>query len=618
MSDSADHDRFVTEYSAPSGRRWSAAQIALGFLALVAAVSLCSAIFNAPRKAAVCPECNCGDPDTTAGVPRKSDTISETTMGLGLSVLVITVVTCVLASHFMAEHDFDALPDCIAYVLIGVLVGSVIRLAGASAAAGYALPNQEQLFLFILPPIIFEAGYSLNKREFFLQWGSILVFAVIGTLVSALVFGVGLFLLGMLPMSYGFSLWDALKFGALISAVDPVATIAVFSALKVNNTLHFLVFGESVLNDAVAIVLYRTFSDLGGADKHSFMAPMVSFVVMFFGSTVIGIVTACLAALVLKHSNLRSSHTLEMSFYVLMAYLPYFVCEGLGMSGIMGILASGVTLAHYAVYNLSKTSQLASHESFRMLSFICETFLFVYLGTALTTFKHRWHLMTVVWGVLLTLISRAFNVFPISAVLNQYRQQRISLKNQLIMWFSGLRGAIAFALSLNFSSIHDDTRKVVVSTTLAIVLFTVIVLGGGTMPLLRLLRVEGASASPPDAVGFPRESSRTPKLSHHLDVEESESAAESNGFGENGATEAHVAGSALWFMRLDAEWMRPALIVDTDLSGASNEGPATHQGSTDLDRDALELGARESASARHTAGTKAANGERNGGSFILE
>eukprot|EP00871_Galdieria_phlegrea_P005412 jgi/Galph1/5872/GphlegSOOS_G4524.1 len=91
---------------------------------------------------------------------------------------------------------------------------------------------------------------------------------------------------------------------------------------------------------------------------------------------------------------------------------------------------------------------------------------------------------------------RAFNIFPLSWLLNRYRMDKISLKNQFIMWFSGLRGAIAFALSLNFPDEEgsSDVRKAIISTTLSIVLFTVIVLGGGTMPVLRLLGVEGADA----------------------------------------------------------------------------------------------------------------------------
>jgi len=98
---------------------------------------------------------------------------------------------------------------------------------------------------------------------------------------------------------------------------------------------------------------------------------------------------------------------------------------------------------------------------------------------------------------------RAFNIFPLSWILNRYRADKISMKNQFIMWFSGLRGAIAFALSLNFPTQGTDggeVRRAIISTTLSIVLFTVIVLGGGTMPLLRLLRVEGADSAETDVV----------------------------------------------------------------------------------------------------------------------
>lgn len=377
--------------------------------------------------------------------------------------------------------------------MLGVLVGSIVRIGGSANALGMSLPNQEQFFTFILPPIILEAGYSLNKRDFFAEGQGIFLLAIPGTFISALVFGVGIYLVGVLGISYFFSFWEAMTFGALLSAVDPVATIAIFSALKVNKALHFLVFGESVLNDAVAIVLYRTFSRLIGSGISRWYGPLFSFVYIFVGSVIVGAAVAACTSLVLKHINLYRSPSLEFSFYLLMAYLPYPFCDGLGMSGILGILTSSVILAHYAHYNLSKVTQISSQQVFRALAFLAETFVFVYLGTALTTFNHAWHVGTIVWGIVFTLVSRAANIYPLTALLNRWRVDKISRKTQLIMWFSGsLRGAIAWALSLSLPSRNgsDDTRRVVVSSTLAIVLFTVIVLGGGMLPLLRLLRVE--------------------------------------------------------------------------------------------------------------------------------
>lgn len=377
--------------------------------------------------------------------------------------------------------------------MLGVLVGSIVRISGSANTLGVSLPNQEQFFTFILPPIILEAGYSLNKRDFFAEGTGIFLLAIPGTLITALVFGACIYLVGFLGISYFFSFWEAMTFGALLSAVDPVATIAIFSALKVNKTLHFLVFGESVLNDAVAIVLYRTFSRLIGSSIAVWYGPLFSFVYIFVGSVIVGAAVAACTALLLKHTTLYRSPSLEFSFYLLMAYLPYPFCDGLNMSGILGILTSSIILAHYAHYNLSKVTQVSSQQVFRTLAFLAETFVFVYLGTALTTFNHAWHVGTIVWGIIFTLVSRAANIYPLTALLNRWRLDKISRKTQLIMWFSGsLRGAIAWALSLSLPSRNgsDDTRRVVVSSTLAIVLFTVIVLGGGMLPLLRLLRVE--------------------------------------------------------------------------------------------------------------------------------
>lgn len=458
-------------------------------IAFTVVVALWAVGSNAER-ATHCPDCNCG---VEGGAPPVSAEGAETVLGVGLSIFTLQLVLCIFATYVLLQTRFLFLPSCIAYVLLGVLAGSIARISGSADVLGLSLPNQEQFFTFIIPPIILEAGYSLNKRDFFSEALGIFVLAVPGTFISAVVFGVAIYVTGLIHFSFYFQFWEAMTFGAVLSAVDPVATIAIFSALKVNKTLHFLVFGESVVNDAVAIVLYRTFSRLVGYSGTTWYEPLLRFLYIFIGSPIIGFVLAASTALLLKHTNLYQNPSLEFSFYLLMAYLPYPFCDGVGMSGILGILASSVVLAHYAHYNLSKVTQVSSQQSFRTLAFLAETFVFIYLGTALTTFNHSWHFSTIVFGILFTLISRAANIYPLTMLLNRWRATKISPKTQLIMWFSGsLRGAIAWALSLSLPSRNgsDDTRRVVISSTLAIVLFTVIVFGGGMLPLLRLVRVE--------------------------------------------------------------------------------------------------------------------------------
>ena len=444
------------------------------------------------------------DLHNTDGAPPQTDPHAEKRLGLGLFSTIVALMLCILLTYALLQYHYHVLPDCIAYVFLGLAVGGILRLAGDDyAAVSGALPNQEQFMLFVLPPVLFEAGYSLNKGDFFAQAGSIVTFAVMGTIVSALAFGFGLWFLGVLHLSYRIYLMEALAFGALISAVDPVATIAVFNALQVNSTLHYLVLGESVINDAVAIVLFQTFQRLAGAQASiPWWQPIQRFLFVFLGSTAVGSASALLSALLFKHTRLYRYPVLELSMLLLLAYLPYTLCEGLELSGVMAILATGILMAHYTHHNLSSVTKLTSQQSFKMISHIAETFIFVYLGLALTLFRHSWHIWMILWGIVLTLAARFVNVFPLSAILNRYRREKITATNQFVLWFSGLRGAVAFALSLNFPSggggdaLHgSETRRAVISTTLAIVIFTVIVLGGGTMPILRLLRVEHADAS---------------------------------------------------------------------------------------------------------------------------
>mmetsp|Transcript_11750 Transcript_11750/g.35822 ORF Transcript_11750/g.35822 Transcript_11750/m.35822 type:complete len:583 (+) Transcript_11750:234-1982(+) len=529
----------------------------------IACFSLALSLATTQQRSLGCPSCNCSgayDPDIGLLTTSTEMQDKENKLGFGLAVFILTLSVCIIASLLISKHSVSTVPDCLGYVFIGIIIGTTLRLAKVSATAGYALPNQEQFFLFIIPPIIFEAGYSLNKGDFFKQAGSIVIFAVLGTIITALVFGLALYGAGEIGLTYSFRFWEALTFGALISAVDPVATLAIFNALKVNRQLHYLVFGESVVNDAVAIVLYHTFAQMIGQNRPVWYVPIVNFIYIFAGSVMIGAATSLVTAIVLKHLDLHKHATLELGFYLLMAYLPYFLCEGFGMSGIMGILTGGVLLAHYAHGNLSQVTQISSNQCFKSVGYLAETFVFVYLGTALSTFNHSWDGSTVLFAIILTVLSRAANIFPLSLLVNRYRgEAKISAKSQFIMWFSGLRGAIAFALSLNFPGGNELTRRVVISTTLAIVLFTVIVLGGGTLPILQLLRVEGANSA-----------HYNPKPVLHVEGRDAEVIESSRqGRVEYGYNES----SRGWLERLDETYVRPflstAVSIRTERSSAA-------------------------------------------------
>ena len=146
--------------------------------------------------------------------------------------------------------------------------------------------------------------------------------------------------------------------------------------------------------------------------------------------------------------------------------------------------------------------------AFRAMSFLAETSVFAYLGMAIFSFQHKLVPSFLIWTIILILIGRAVNIFPISWFLNNFRETRITRKMQFVMWFrwalmllrtyyyviifSGLRGAIAYAVSLHLDIADQDQRRAIITTSLCVVLFTILVLGGSTYPLVKWLKISAS------------------------------------------------------------------------------------------------------------------------------
>ncbi|XP_036039750.1 sodium/hydrogen exchanger 8 isoform X1 [Onychomys torridus] len=401
------------------------------------------------------------------------------------------------------EEQSSGMTIFFSLLVLGILMGAVIKLIEFKKLANWKeeeMFRPNMFFLLLLPPIIFESGYSLHKGNFFQNIGSITLFAVFGTAISAFVVGGGIYFLGQADVISKLNMTDSFAFGSLISAVDPVATIAIFNALHVDPVLNMLVFGESILNDAVSIVLTNTaegltrkhMSDVSG--WQTFSQALGYFLKMFFGSAALGTLTGLISALVLKHIDLRRTPSLEFGMMIIFAYLPYGLAEGISLSGIMAILFSGIVMSHYTHHNLSPVTQILMQQTLRTVAFLCETCVFAFLGLSIFSFPHKFEISFVIWCIVLVLFGRAVNIFPLSYLLNFFRDHKITPKMMFIMWFSGLRGAIPYALSLHLGLEPMEKRQLIGTTTIVIVLFTILLLGGSTMPLIRLVDIEDARA----------------------------------------------------------------------------------------------------------------------------
>jgi len=292
-----------------------------------------------------------------------------------------------------------------------------------------------------------------------------------------------------------FCSWECFLFGVLISSVDPVGTLAVLGKadMKTDPMLYSLIVGESVLNDAVAIVLFKAIEHIGsGTDAEvvlSFEDHALEIIGTFFGvsiaSLLIGVTVSLIGAAVLVNISLHENSPLEFIVFILFAYASYTVAEIMEMSGIVSLFVCGIMMEHYACPIVSEVCQICVSNSTKSFAKLSESFVYAYLGiTAGLSFDPRssgyaWSFSFSFYALILCLLGRAANVFPTVFIANLRRNQKIPTNMQVMIWFAGLRGAIAFALALNIPTSLPGQASIV-TTTLFIVFFTTLVLGGLT------------------------------------------------------------------------------------------------------------------------------------------
>ncbi|XP_045299404.1 sodium/hydrogen exchanger 3 isoform X5 [Leopardus geoffroyi] len=302
-------------------------------------------------------------------------------------------------------------------------------------------------------------------------------------------------------------LLDFLLFGSLIAAVDPVAVLAVFEEVHVNEVLFIIVFGESLLNDAVTVVLYNVFESfvtLGG-DKVTgvdCVKGIVSFFVVSLGGTLVGVVFAFLLSLVTRFT--KHVRIIEPGFVFVISYLSYLTSEMLSLSAILAITFCGICCQKYVKANISEQSATTVRYTMKMLASGAETIIFMFLGiSAVNPGIWKWNTAFVLLTLVFISVYRAIGVVLQTWVLNRYRMVQLEIIDQVVMSYGGLRGAVAFALVVLLDERKVKERNLFVSTTIIVVFFTVVFQGLTIKPLVQWLKVK-------------RSQHREPKLNEKL------------------------------------------------------------------------------------------------------
>ncbi|KAI9749801.1 MAG: hypothetical protein M4579_006737, partial [Chaenotheca gracillima] len=423
-----------------------------------------------------------------------------------LFILIMLLIIALFTSYMLQQKKIQAIHETVVSIFAGMVVGLTLRLTGVQSIQDAVSFDYKFFFNLLLPPIILASGYELHQANFFRNIGTILTFAFAGTFISAVVLGLILFLWTRIPLEgLDITLVEAISVGATLSATDPVTILAIFNTYKVDPKLYTVIFGESILNDAIAIVLFETAQRYNGARPDGQSLTIVSlfegvgiFLLVFFGSLLIGVAVGIGTALGLKYTLVRRYPKIESCLIILIAYASYFFSNGCHMSGIVSLLFCGITLKHYAYYNMSRRTQLTTKYLFQVLAQLSENFIFIYLGLSLFTerdleYKPAFILVTVA-GIC---VARWCAVFPLSKAINwfiRYRARRrgrevadeLPYPHQAMLFWAGLRGAVGVALAAGLTGVNGAALR---ATVLVVVILTVVIFGGTTARMLEILGI---------------------------------------------------------------------------------------------------------------------------------
>lgn len=344
-----------------------------------------------------------------------------------------------------------------------VLIGLALTL-GLPPQFKIEIPP-EVILALLVPPLVFEAAFHISidqlRRDFWL----ILLLAVPGVILTTLLAG------GMIAYGTGLALPLALVFGALISATDPVAVVALFRRLGAPRRLQVLLEGESLLNDGTAIVVFNLALAFALENKFNLARGTTEFIAVAGGGILVGVALGTLTSLLIRNIN---DHLVETTLTLVLAYGAYLIAESFHVSGVLAVVAAGIVNGNVGPRGMSPTTRMALFNFWEFAAFLANSLVFLLIGVAIDVQMIVANWLAILWAILAVLVARAAAIYGFSLF-----SREISARWKHVLYWGGLRGAIALALALSLPEVgaFATERVRLQAMTFGVALFTLLVQG---------------------------------------------------------------------------------------------------------------------------------------------
>ncbi|AUT02524.1 sodium:proton antiporter [Nostoc sp. CENA543] len=370
---------------------------------------------------------------------------------------------------------FRQIPYTLLLVIVGLGLAVVdVRLVTLSPA----------LILFIfLPPLLFEAAWNLKWSDLKQDFLPICLYAVLGVVISIAGVAIGLNQLA------GISLTTALLIGASLSATDPVSVTAVFRELGVGTRLVTLMEGESLFNDGMAVVAFGLLVALPLGNAELGLQPILLELLQVVG---IGLAVGGVIGFGISYLTQRFDLPMvEQSLTLVSAYGTYLITEDLGGSGVIGVVTTGLILGNFGSrIGMNPRTRIIVSEFWEFLAFFVNSIVFLLIGDQIRFASLQANIPIIAVTVTAMILMRFVAIYILSYISKIVTKSDISLPDQTLLWWGGLRGSVSIALALSVPTIVGE-RETIIATVFGVVLFTLLVQGLTIKPLLQKLNLLG-------------------------------------------------------------------------------------------------------------------------------
>jgi len=379
----------------------------------------------------------------------------------GAQLLLVASVVAILARRFR-------LPYSVGLVAAGIILSMLPFAPKVNLTKGL-------IFTGLLPPLLFEAALYIPWDQLRRDFPIVVLLATLGVLLSACVTAAGMHYLAH---------WQwlgALVFGVLIAATDPVSVIATFREARVHGRLRVLIEAESLLNDGTAAVAFGIVIALAAGQQLTSLEITATLLRIIAGGILCGAAVSFGALLLAGRTD---DHLVEITLTTVAAYGSFLLADDFGLSGVLATITAGFVMGNFKSLNaISERGKGAVQAFWEYAAFVANSLIFLLIGIheAHQNFVAVW--LSAGLAIALVTLGRAVAIYPCCLTFSR-SSLRVTMKHQHVLFWGGLRGALALALALGLPPTVPQHEEII-TISFAVVAFSVFVQGLTIKPFLR-------------------------------------------------------------------------------------------------------------------------------------